>query len=202
MQKKSKIYLALTTAICGLFCGCYDGEIECYDSREYLIVNILSATNIDSAMISINESQKCYLNEIRLYAKLESEEFFYDEGVNKNVTDIERCDSVEKCFFWKSAGCILGHSDKIDIDTNYISILLFDGSQEKIINIDKPFSGRNIINIIPESDTAEWFGYKENPIRPLFDVFDSPASSNRAGCYDGYCVATVPIVEEEYCYDK
>ena len=79
---------------------------------------------------------------------------------------------------------------------------MFDGSQEKIISIDKPFSSNNMINIIPESDTAEWFGYKENPIRPFFDVFDSPASSNRAGCYDGYCVATLPMADNDFCYDK
>ena len=202
MQELSKIFLALTTAICGLFCGCYDGETECFDTREYLIINVLSATNIDSAIININGSQKCYLNEIRLYVKREDEIFFYDDGINKKVVDIEHCDSAEKCLSWQSAGCILGHSDKIDVNANYVSVLLFDGLQEKNINIDKPLSGKKIINIIPASDTAEWFGYKENPIRPFFDVFDSPASSNRGGCYDGYCVATLPIVKEEFCYDK
>ena len=140
----SKIGLALATAFCGSFWGCYDGETECFDTREYLIINVLSATNIDSAIININGSQKCYLNEIRLYVKREDEKFFYDDGINKKVADIEHCDSAEKCLSWQSAGCILGHSDKIDVNANYVSVLLFDGLQEKNINIDKPISGKKL----------------------------------------------------------
>lgn len=37
---------------------------------------------------------------------------------------------------------------------------------------------------------------------PFSDNFKSPASSNRVGCYDGYCVAMLPMVDKDVCYDK
>ena len=92
--------------------------------------------------------------------------------------------------------------ENVDFDSSKMSIEVFIKGDINNIETDFTVIGGNYINVIPEQDTAEGFGYEENPIRPFFDVFDSPASSNRAGCYDGYCVATVPIVEEEYCYDK
>ena len=56
----SKIFLVLTTAICGLFGGCYDGEMECYDSNRFVSLNFLTTDEFDSIQLYLNEKHICY----------------------------------------------------------------------------------------------------------------------------------------------
>lgn len=203
MQKMSKICLILTTAICGLFCGCYDGETECYDTKEYISISILSTTKIDSVDIYLNGEQVCHIDYAYHFVKPANNEYFYDEDFHKTLSGEDLCDSLEECPSWYDLGCYLRKPpNKIRAQDTLVSMHVFEGLQRKEQKIIIPAIGGNNINVISEQDSVMWFSYKENPIRPFASVFDSPAASNRAGCYDGYCVATVPIVEEEYCYDK
>ena len=36
--------------------------------------------------------------------------------------------------------------------------------------------------------------------RPKHEAFESPAKSDRMGCFDDYCVAMIPIEAKEFCY--
>lgn len=40
----------------------------------------------------------------------------------------------------------------------------------------------------------KWFSYKDNHTKPEHEAFVNPALSNRMGCFDGYCVATLPMM--------
>lgn len=204
MQKISKIFLVLATAICGLFCGCYEGvDVECFDSKEYISIHILSTTKIDSADIYLNGEQVCHINNAYHFVKPASKEYFYDKDFHKVLTGEDLCDSLEKCPSWYNLDCYLRKPpDKIRTQDTIVSMHLFEGLQKKEQNIIIPAMGGNNINVISEQDSVIWFGYKDNPMISFSEDFRSPASSNRAGCYDGYCVATLPIVEEEYCYDE
>ena len=187
MQKLSKISLVLTTAFCGLFCGCYEGiETKCYDSNRYVFLKIISMTDIDSVHFFLNTRRVCVVG-------LSENKYQCDDSTLKV--------SENDCPVWNVFSCGLGPLENVDFDSSKMSIEIFIKGDINNIETDFTVIGGNYINVIPEQDTAEWFGYEENPIRPFFDVFDSPASSNRGGCYDGYCVATLPIVKEEFCYD-
>ena len=61
--------------------------------------------------------------------------------------------------------------------------------------------GGQITNIITEKDTVNWFSQDENFVVPYFSDYKSPLLSIRLGCRDGYCFASLPITESEFCYD-
>ena len=71
-----------------------------------------------------------------------------------------------------------------------------------MINTSQVILGGRHINIIPETDTTKWFGYDQNPIRPYFDEFNTPALSMRMGCNDNYCMVALPMTQKEICRDK
>ena len=200
-----KIYLALTTAICGIFLGCYyDGaDVECFDTKEYISIHILSTTKIDSADMYLSGEQVCHIKRVYTFVKPANEMYFSDKDLHKVLTGEDLCDSLEECPSWYDLGCYLRKPpNKIRTQDTLVSMHLFEGLQRKEQNITIPAIGGNNINVISEQDTAIWFGYKDNPMIPFSGDFRAPASSNRVGCYDGYCVATLPIEDKEYCYDK
>ena len=204
MQKMSKIFLALTTAICGLFCGCYDGETECYDSRKFVSLNFLTTDGFDSIYFYLNENRVCYEN-IGVYydwvlCRQDSNQFLTAMEVSES--DISKCISSDEDPIWKGFHCFIGEpSDRVDVGIAKMRAQIF--YKNEITWMETPLKswGGDYVNIVAEHDTSRWFAYNDNPIRPYFDEFRSPASSNRAGCYDGYCVATLPIVKEEFCFD-
>ena len=172
-----KIYLALTTAICGLFCGCHEGiETKCYDSDQYVFLRIISTTHIDSAHFILNNQRVC------------------EGGLSKK----EYLCNEDDCPVWDVFSCGLGPLENVDFDSSKMSIEVFIKGDINRIETDFTVMGGNNINVIPEQDSTKWFSYKENP---LGQIYGSPQLSNRVGCYDGYCVATLPIVKEEFCYD-
>jgi len=177
VQKLSMISLALTTAICGLFCGCHEGiETKCYDSDQYVFLRIISTTHIDSAHFILNNQRVC------------------EGGLSKK----EYLCNEDDCPVWDVFSCGLGPLENVDFDSSKMSIEIFIKGDINNIETDFTVIGGNDINVIPEQDSAKWFSYKENP---LGQIYGSPQLSKRAGCYDGYCVATLPIVKEEFCYD-
>ena len=99
MQKKSKIYLALTTAICGIFLGCcYDGaDVECFDTKEYISIHILSTTKIDSADMYLSGEQVCHIKRVYTFVKPANEMYFSDKDLHKVLTGEDLCDSLEEC---------------------------------------------------------------------------------------------------------
>lgn len=104
---------------------------------------------------------------------------------------------------WFAFHCFLGRpKDKINVSSVHLDMRIFNKGNEKEIYVNSTFDGGFAINIIPVQDTAIWFSYTDNPIRPFFSYFNAPASSKRIGCFDGYCVAFLPIVEKEYCFVK
>lgn len=204
MRELSKIFFILTTAICGLFCGCYDGETECYDSSQFVSLNFLTTDEFDSIQLYLNEKHICYGDVGVYYEQIicQNSEWFLTASIASEA-DIDKCVLSEKNPIWYGFHCFVGMpSDGIGVNSAKIRAQIFYKDENNWIEIPLNAWGGNYVNVIAESDTAQWFAYDENPVRPYFDDYDSPASSNRAGCYDGYCVATLPMTDKDVCYDK
>ena len=167
-----------------LFFGCYEGvKTECYDSNRYVFLKIISMTDIDSVHFFLNNRRVCVVG-------LSENKYQCDDSTLKV--------SENDCPVWNVFSCGLGPLENVDFDSSKMSIEVFIKGDINRIETDFTVMGGNNINVIPEQDSTKWFSYKENP---LGQIYGSPQLSNRVGCYDGYCVATLPIVKEEFCYD-
>ena len=229
------LFLLLCFVTVFLFASCYDGRLECFDSKKYVSVSFISTSNVDSVQFYLNEQRICYgrtgVDEKHVMCKDSTEKipFFVlpsseiipdscvlrkDEWICQKPSDflsvmyptkinLDNCVLSEEYPIWNGFHCLVGGpSDTINVDSGELSVHIF--SQENRIKIQSSlisFSG-NQINIIPEQDTTKWFSYVDNPTRPEHEAFVSPAASNRVGCFDGYCVATLPMMVKEFCYDK
>lgn len=204
MQKMSKIFLVLTTAICGLFGGCYDGEMECYDSNRFVSLNFLTTDEFDSIQLYLNEKHICYGDVGVYYEQIicqDTGRFLVATVVSE--ADVDKCVLSEENPIWYGFHCFVGKpSDGIDVNSAKIRAQIFYKDEKSWIETPLNTWGGNYVNVIAESDTTRWFTYDKNPVRPYFDDYDSPSSSNRVGCYDGYCVATLPMADKDVCYDK
>jgi hypothetical protein len=117
--------------------------------------------------------------------------------------NLNNCDQSEECPIWTGFDCLVnGAFDTVKVDSSKLSVNVFSDGHKTIIETDFVVLGGLQVNVIPEQDTTLWFGYKENPAIPQHEAFESPAKSNRNGCFEGYCVATFPIARKEVCYDK
>ncbi|MBR6449451.1 MAG: hypothetical protein IKS96_05845 [Fibrobacter sp.] len=117
--------------------------------------------------------------------------------------DLNTCDSSEEYPVWTGFDCLVnGSFDTVKVDSSKLRVNIFYKGHQSKIETDFVVMGGMQVNVIPEQDTTRWFGYKENPAIPQHEAFESPAKSNRKGCFEGYCVATFPIARKEVCYDK
>lgn len=231
MQKLSIISLILATAISGLFCGCYDGEMECYDSNQYVFLRIVSITNIDSVHFILNDQRVCNketsidqkwflcndsTKKVPVYIQPSSDSvpsgcelraglwicMEHNDGLRRLQSfeyNPDNCVVSQAYPIWNGFFCEVGPFDDVELGKSKLSLQVFSDEKEVRIETDYVVAGGYNVNIIPEQDSSMWFSYKENPL----DLIDNvPDRTTRNGCYDGYCVATLPIVKEKFCYDK
>lgn len=187
-----------------LFLGCYEGgDIECFDSSHFVSINVFTSKKVDSVDFYINKELKCQLNSPQLYLKEMSDDYYRAESIVSNIEEKNLCDSLEKKQSWYSYHCFLSENrDKININSFEMKAVVYEEDGVNEVKIKKIFSGGNIVNIIPERDTIKWFGFNSCPLIPDSENCKTPALSVRSGCYDGYCVATLPMLKTDYCYDK
>jgi len=202
------LFLFLCFIVSFLFVSCLpDEESICFDSKEFVAVSFISTSNVDSMDVYLNDELICHSTNKQLYVKSANEDFFYNimiaESSSYLYKDDTLCSPYENCPSWNGLDCF---ERKLNIDEDTISLNLtlhiFNVEKKDELNIKMSFSRGNQINIILEQDTTKWFSYVDNPTWPEHEAFVSPAASNRMGCFDGYCVATLPMKIKEYCYDK
>ncbi len=183
--------------LCGIFVililtGCYWTEIECFPCEEFMEVNFITTSKVDSVDIFLDGRHVCHQDSAMFFVKdLASGLFFWEREYG------------EDSLMWFVFHCFLGRpKDKINMSSVHLEMHVFDKGKEERIRVDTVFDGGNIINMLPVQDTVVWFGYIENPILPSFEWFDAPALSKRYGCFAGYCAAIVPMPDDDVCFDK
>ena len=179
--------------------GCYE-DMECLDSNQFSSINVISRNRIDSVKYYVNSKQVCF-QEDDVY---EVESICYD-SLRPDYLYVypQGClyTSQRTWGFWHH--CFVGgKKGERNLNKNNIVIDIYTNSTKKKIEITEIDAGGLIVNLIPEQDTSEWFKFTENPIRPFYDEFNSPVSSERRNCVNDYCIAILPMVDNELCYDK
>ena len=188
------------------FDGCFDEKSECTDSERFVGLSILSSSDIDSVQFYLNYRRVCYgstgLRQKMVICK-DSTERKYAKLMLLAEVNMENCMVSEDNAIWYGFDCLVGGgADSIDVDSSELSVKFFWGDKEKEIKTDLFVMGGSLINIVPEKDTAKWFSYQENPARPKHESFESPAKSDRMGCFDDFCFAKIPMEEKEFCYSN
>ena len=200
-----KTVLLCMSVISGLFCGCYDGETECFGSSQFVSLNFLTTGKLDSVHFYLNEDRVCegnigvYYDQILCYQ--DSNAFL--TAMIATESDTDKCILSDEKSIWKAVHCFVGKpSDGVNVGSAKIWLRIFYKNESSRVELPLESFGGSNVNIIAEHDTISWFAYDENPIRPYFDDYESPAASNRVGCHDGYCIATLPMADKDVCYDK
>lgn len=198
-----KILWFLCCGFVCMFAGCSE-ESECSDSRRFLGLSILSSSDIDSVQFYLNNQRICYGNtgtRQKMVLCKDSTESEYFKLIFFAGENLENCTVSEDNLIWYGFDCLVGgNSDSVDVDSSELSVKVFLGDSVKKIKTEMLVLGGRQLNIIPEKDTAKWFNYQDNPARPKHEAFESPAKSDRMGCFDDYCVAMIPIEAKEFCY--
>lgn len=202
MQKKSKIYFALTTAFCGLFWGCYDGETECFPR---VSLNFITSERIDSVQFYLNDERVCnggkgFLSTDEICHSSLSADLF--DGLPK---DSNKCLSSEEYLSWTNLECFIDEKEyRRSLSSFNLTLGIFSDKGIQKIEMDMTYHTKNRYIIISEQDTTKWYSYSEQSVVYVYDYYGSESTWERIGCYDGYCVAMKPYSEilKENCYDK
>jgi hypothetical protein len=171
-------------------------------------LSIVSTSSIDSVQFFLNNQRICVgntgIDQKMVMCKDKSRET--SDAMRLMLlseVNLNNCDRSEEYPIWTGFDCLVnGAFDTVKVDSSKLSVNVFSNGRKTIIETDFVVLGGLQVNVIPEQDTTLWFGYKENPAIPQHEAFESPAKSNRNGCFEGYCVATFPIARKEVCYDK
>ena len=202
MQKLSRISLILATAICGLFCGCYDGETECFP---VVSLNIITSERIDSVQFYLNDERVCvggkgFLSSDEIcHSSLSADHFV---GLSR---DSNKCLSSEEYLSWTNLECFIDEKEyKRSLSSFNLTLDIFSDKGKQKIEMNMTYHSKKHYIIISEQDTTKWYSYSEQSTEYIYNYYGSESTWERMGCYEGYCVAMKPYSDilKENCYDK
>ena len=201
-----------------LFVSCIpDEEYECFPAAR---ISFNSTSKIDSVHIFLNNEQICFqelifndglcencgklkgiLSEYIFCQTSVDSVFFSTLPYDKNDDDV--CFVSEDFPIWSTFDCMIneGQYGKT-LDSSKLTLHLFSENVIKSIESKTIIQSGIHYNIIAEEDTAKWYSYTQETLKYYFDYYGPPEGWERKDCFDGYCVATLPMKIKEYCYDK
>lgn len=195
--------------LCGIFvilalAGCYWTEMECFPSDKFIRINFMSRDNFDSISFYLENRKVCtkgigeaYRN---IICRISSENNYFSDMPFSNDS-LSKCVLSEEFPLWHHFECTLKKEEGWNNSIN-TTVYIFRNNKIDSLSIPVQLAGGNHFNLISEQDTARWYRYTEMTLKAYFDYFGPGESWERLGCFNGYCVASLPIVEEEYCFDK
>ncbi|MBQ3716018.1 MAG: hypothetical protein II892_10670 [Fibrobacter sp.] len=196
------IYFSLFIVLLG--CAPYEdpSETECFDSDDFLSIRLITTANIDSVQFYLNEQYVCQgqtnaSQKIILCNDSTKRAPVYIQPTSQKISD--HCVVSESYPIWNVFLCGITPFDDVKPNSNELGIQIFSNDTTTHIKTGLITTGRTRINIVPEQDTTKWFSYDENPIDVTLHSSDM---SKRMGCFEGYCVTTLPMTEKEFCYEK
>ena len=196
------IYFSLFIVLLG--CTPYEdpSETECFDSDDFLSIRLITTANIDSVQFYLNEQYVCQgqtsaNQKIILCNDSTKRSPVYIQPTSQKISD--HCVVSESYPIWNVFLCGITPFDDVKPNSNELGIQIFFNDTTTHIKTGLITTGRTRINIVPEQDTTKWFSYDENPIDVTLHSSDM---SKRTGCFEGYCITTLPMTEKEFCYEK
>ena len=196
-----KIYLALTTAISGLFCGCYEGgDIECFSTVE---LDYISSVGVDSVHFYINDEQVCVGEKGVFSNKKICAASIMQDSINGTLYDSANCFRTEGYYSWDISECFVSERNYGESLNDFrLTLRVFYEQEEKNIGMDMAYHSKNRYIIVSEQDTTRWLAERSLGAYILnkYTFYDW----KRVGCFDGFCVSTLPLSSSKasQCYDR
>src|SRR5690554_5231247 len=202
------LFLLLCFIVAFLFVSCIpDEEYECFPAAR---IYFNSTSKIDSVHFFLNNEQICFQEAIinndrcenceklkgvpskSIYCQTSVDSGFLSTlPYNKNA--IYNCLVSDDFPIWTTFECSI--NEKLygkTLDSSILSLHLFSENVIKSIESKITIQSGAQYNVIAEEDTAKWYSYTQETLRYYFNY----------DCFDGYCVATLPMVEKVACRDK
>ena len=199
--------------------GCRTSDpSECFSA---LRINFKSTSEIDSVHFYLNGERVCFEtlvhSEGRCKNCLEVKGLMSENVIcetltedsdytvmSRNAEKEKQCTQSGNALKWVDYECFLSekHYGK-SLDSLVLQARVFSNETEMAIQPDIILRGGNRYNLMLEQDSAQWLGHARNVVDDVFfDFFDFTKTWQWEGCFDGFCVVTMPMVEKEVCYDK
>src|SRR5690554_204384 len=201
-----------------LFVSCIpDEEYECFPAAR---ISFNSTSKIDSVHFFLNNEQICFQEAIinndrcenceklkgvpskSIYCQTSVDSGFLSTlPYNQNAVDV--CLVSDDFPIWTTYECTI--NEKLygkTLDSSILSLHLFSENVIKSIESKITIQSGAQYNVIAEEDTAKWYSHTQETLKYYFDYYGPPEGWERKDCFDGYCVATLPMVEKVACRDK
>ena len=216
-MRKVSYFLLLVVIATFVGCNSYDEKYECFPDVR---INYMTRSDVDSVHIYLNGSRVCYEKSVMVDGRCENcpeakggfgdEQILCktskDEGfvfLSREKNNLERCVQSESLDIWVVYECELNeNSYGKSLDLLLLSLIIFSQKEEKTVQVSADLHSGNHYNIMLEQDTIKWYGYTHDSMRDYFDYYGPPEAWQRMGCSEGYCVASLPMVDKEVCYEK
>ncbi|MDO5577616.1 MAG: hypothetical protein Q4F84_11120 [Fibrobacter sp.] len=193
-----KIFVPLLF-IAGIFVGCGE-EYVCIESSHFVLLSTISTSDVDSVRFYLNDQRVCYEEANQKWVMCKAAVDNYSGlMILKELfdTNYENCSISQENPKWTGFACTV--QDSVDIDSTRLSIWIYSKGTINKINPTFNIFGGQQINVIPEQDTLKWFSFSENPALMGHEAYESPAETERLGCFDGFCFTLMPAVVKSYC---
>ncbi len=191
-----RMYGFILPLIALMFSSCLETEdpdtCKNVETKQITAVRVISKIRVKEIKAIANQSILCRNDYELLHVKEKNEGFYH-------TSDIDSITYFQNKDWFVSIGCYIKYDGNEKKEHNVLQIKNDDGIN--VLDIDSLLIGKTIIFVISELDTAWLFSYKSSLL-----VNEDPdynfSASTRMGCHDGYCFVSLPITENEFCFDK
>lgn len=180
-------------------CVSCEENVKCYDSDRFISVNLIITTLNDSVSFTLDAGRMDVINASFICKDSSVSSYFVTDTIsNMSKYACSRNDSL-----WLAYHAFAGEpTNRIELNSVKMDMNIYNSGNVVNVDISKFMRGGQILNIITEKDSADWFSQMNHLIRPYFEEYDVPAQANRLGCFGGFCFITFSIRDKEICYDR
>lgn len=161
------------------------------DTKRLTAINIISRTRVKEIKAVVNQNTLCSNNYELLYVKEKNENLY-------RLSDIDSLDFFQNKDWFVSSGCYIKNDSVMKNQKIMLQVIKYD--RIDVLDIDEFLIGRTSISVILESDTS-WFFSHDSSLMADGNPEYNFSISTRKGCHDGYCYVSLPMHEEELCFD-
>jgi|P827metagenome_2_1110787.scaffolds.fasta_scaffold00287_26 hypothetical protein len=191
MQIMSLYFFSLCIVLILISCTYDNTPQECTKTDQIIGIRIISTTRINEIKVTKNNEILCSNNYELLFVKKDNDSLY-------SPSDIDSINNLGNSIWFISIGCNIKYDH--DIRSNQVSLQISKKNETSSLDLNNFLVEKKIINVFSEQDTAWLFSYS-NPTISTNPDYDFSAFT-LMNCHDGYCFASLPITDNEYCFDK